>query len=95
MLESGSSGSVRGASRNGRPYREPGPIWPVRQAAGDCPLLARSGRLGSDVKRTLHTASMDVAVGRILALAGGRRRLVCALVQTDLGRFGSRSTLRR
>jgi hypothetical protein len=23
MLESGSSGSVRGASRNGRPYREP------------------------------------------------------------------------
>ena len=25
MLESGSSGSVRGASSNGRPYREPGP----------------------------------------------------------------------
>ena len=25
MLESGSSGSVRGASRNGRPYREPAP----------------------------------------------------------------------
>jgi hypothetical protein len=26
MLESGSSGSVRGASSNGRPYREPRPI---------------------------------------------------------------------
>ena len=25
MLESGSSGSVRGASSNGRPYREPRP----------------------------------------------------------------------
>jgi hypothetical protein len=25
MLESGSSGSVRGASSNGRPYREPPP----------------------------------------------------------------------
>ena len=28
MLESGSSGSVRGASSNGRPYREPGPFAP-------------------------------------------------------------------
>jgi hypothetical protein len=35
MLESGSSGSVRGASRNGRPYREPQSIWHVRQAVGE------------------------------------------------------------
>jgi hypothetical protein len=30
MLESGSSGSVRGASSNGRPYREPRPYPLVR-----------------------------------------------------------------
>jgi hypothetical protein len=29
MLESGSSGSVRGASSNGRPYREPRPFAAV------------------------------------------------------------------
>jgi hypothetical protein len=31
MLESGSSGSVRGASRNGRPYRERLPLRSGRQ----------------------------------------------------------------
>jgi hypothetical protein len=30
MLESGSSGSVRGASSNGRPYREPRPFAGLR-----------------------------------------------------------------
>jgi hypothetical protein len=32
MLESGSSGSVRGASSNGRPYREPAPEAEVPRA---------------------------------------------------------------
>jgi hypothetical protein len=35
MVASGSSGSVRGASSNGRPYREPRSIYPVREASGN------------------------------------------------------------
>src|SRR6516164_2906096 len=34
MLESGSSGSVRGASSNGRPYREPGPVAVIPDPLG-------------------------------------------------------------
>jgi hypothetical protein len=47
MLESGSSGSVRGASSNGRPYREPRSIWRVPRAIGERPVFAHTGRLES------------------------------------------------
>ena len=33
MLELGSSGSVRGVSSNGHPYRDPGPVPDVRLGA--------------------------------------------------------------
>ena len=40
MLESGSSGSVRGASRNGRPYREPAPEGDIHRSIRDVRLTS-------------------------------------------------------
>jgi hypothetical protein len=44
MLESGSSGSVRGASRNGRPYREPRPEAPFDPSPMNGRFVASCGR---------------------------------------------------
>ena len=49
MLESGSSGSVRGASSNGRPYREPRPfaVLPDQPHTGGERQKAAVGATGS------------------------------------------------
>jgi hypothetical protein len=55
MLELGSSGSVRGASSNGRPYREPGPITALVERP--------CGRAGSARKRTLPEGAGCAKIG--------------------------------
>ena len=61
MLELGSSGSVRGVSSNGHPYRDPGP------------LVDPAGR---GVVRELAHGRHDAAPGRSPGIVAGRRELV-------------------
>jgi hypothetical protein len=66
MLESGSSGSVRGASSNGRPYREPRStatqtfFKPTTSALGG--KRACAGRLGKDRGRCQSRLSIPRAL---------------------------------
>jgi hypothetical protein len=55
MLESGSSGSVRGASSNGRPYREP------RSGAVGSECLAKERSCGSQATRQAATIDVNAA----------------------------------
>jgi hypothetical protein len=64
MLESGSSGSVRGASSNGRPYREPrsrvriagttprGHVCDAPREAAPFAAMSHSRRLGMELFRS-------------------------------------------
>ena len=85
MPELGSSGSVRGVPSNGRPYRDPPPVWEIRSTSGNgrsSPLTTRSSSYLSPSKPTdalsLPVVTIPVAVaafaGRIPWLGGRRRR---------------------
>jgi hypothetical protein len=56
MLELGSSGSGRGVSSNGHPYRDPGPIPETRPAYAIASLVDRSGLLECTFMRLAPTA---------------------------------------
>jgi hypothetical protein len=63
MLELGSSGSVRGVSSNGHPYRDPGP-YPVG------PAFSHSGLQSSRHEQQLRQSIDGTLAGRL----GSRRR---------------------
>ena len=58
MLELGSSGSVRGVSSNGHPYRDPGPIPAIRHTHQDRlnGVETRYSRFARDVMPRLESS---------------------------------------
>jgi hypothetical protein len=70
MLELGSSGSVRGVSGNGHPYRDPGPIPENWRWASACSTKLRSTPLLGVLSsvRSLRAEGSPVLVARHRAL---------------------------